>query len=509
MRVPRDRALATVLVVWVMARIAYVVAGVSFDAEPITNASQFIDRGLLEHDLWRSVWNLHSQPPLFNVVLGLVLRLPFDPGHSFGVLFRVMGMAIAVVLYSLLVGVGVTRRGAAVLTILFTCTPPAVLYENYLFYPLPVALLVSASTLALLRFLRGGRIGAGLGFGASVAALALTRSTYHLVWVAGAALFVVLASRGRMPGKTVAIALLPLSLVVGLYVKNLVVFDSFTASTWLGMNLAHMTIDQEEDEELAEMVGDGTLSEQALVSAFGPLSMHADDDTVARGVPVLDRETAHEGRPNYNNLRYIAISERYLDDSIAYVKARPGEYAESVAAALRYSLLPSSDYPFVDRNRVHVHGLDRVAWAGIGMQPRAFDDRAALATPKRDAPSWTQVSWTVALAYLATVVVAPVVWARRLRALRGSRARDAPSGNGAPDSAATLAMLYACGTVAFVFLSGIMLEIGENNRFRFETDPLALVVTAALVSGLLAGRRRRQGDRDAGSHAAAEPAGAS
>jgi len=335
--------------------------------------------------------------------------------------------------------------------------------------------------------------------------LALTRSTYHLIWVLGAALFVALACRRRIPARRLALVLLPLVLVPGLYVKNLVVFGRFTGSTWLGMNLAHITLDQADDEDLRALVADGTLSRRALIPSFGPLSTYPDDGSPPDGVAVLDQEIAQGGLPNFNNRRYMAISDRYLEDSLAYMRARPGEYARAVGAALRFALLPASDYPFVDRNRAHVHGLDTFASAALGLQARPFDDRVAILYPERLAPSWLQVSWTAALAYLATIAVGPIVWLARLARLRrrgvvGQQDRPGAvdldgidgAGSSAPalDRAALLTLLFAGATVAFASLSGVLLEIGENNRFRFETDPLVLAATTALVVHAASALRR-------------------
>jgi len=335
--------------------------------------------------------------------------------------------------------------------------------------------------------------------------LALTRSTYHLVWVLGAALFVALACRSRIPARRLAVVLLPLVLVPGLYVKNLVLFGTFTGSTWLGMNLAHITLNQAGDEDLRALVADGTLPRRVLIPPFSPLSRYRDDGLPPDGVAVLDQETAQGGLPNFNNRRYIEISDRYLADSLAYLRVRPGEYASAVGAALRFALLPASDYPFVDRNRAQVHGLDRFASAALGLQVRPFDDRVAILYPERLAPSWLQVSWTAALAYLATIAVGPIAWLAQLARLRrrgvgGQQDRPGAvdldgidgAGRAAPalDRAALLTLLFVGATVAFASLSGVLLEIGENNRFRFETDPLVLVATTTLVVHAAAARRR-------------------
>jgi hypothetical protein len=49
-----------------------------------------------------------------------------------------------------------------------------------------------------------------------------------------------------------------------------------------------------------------------------------------------------------------------------------------------------------------------------------------------------------------------------------------------------------CFNIAYVALVGNLFELGENNRFRFETDPLSPCLPGLFVEHtLLAGRRRR------------------
>jgi hypothetical protein len=60
---------------FVISRIAYYRAGVRFDLSPLFGYWQYVDLDLLRHDLVRSVYYLHSQPPLFNLYLGLVVKV--------------------------------------------------------------------------------------------------------------------------------------------------------------------------------------------------------------------------------------------------------------------------------------------------------------------------------------------------------------------------------------------------------------------------------------------------
>ena len=71
-------ALLVVVSVFAVSRLAAWAAGVRFDASILTWYWQFLDVELLRHDLARSLWYLHAQPPLFNLFLGSVLKLAPD-----------------------------------------------------------------------------------------------------------------------------------------------------------------------------------------------------------------------------------------------------------------------------------------------------------------------------------------------------------------------------------------------------------------------------------------------
>ena len=61
--------------VFAVSRVAARLAGVTFDTSPLTRFWQIADTNLLHHHLLQTLWNLHSQPPLFNLWLGINLKL--------------------------------------------------------------------------------------------------------------------------------------------------------------------------------------------------------------------------------------------------------------------------------------------------------------------------------------------------------------------------------------------------------------------------------------------------
>jgi hypothetical protein len=93
--------------------------------------------------------------------------------------------------------------------------------------------------------------------------------------------------------------------------------------------------------------------------------------------------------------------------------------------------------------------------------------------------------WFILAAYLVAIVGGGALLWQRLRARQLRR-----------PSAVTLLFLWS--TVIYATAAGTLLEIGENNRFRFVIDPFVLVIVGLVATEWWRGRRLRRGrPRDA------------
>ena len=61
--------------IFVVMQVAVVGAGVAFETGPLQSQLQNIDPELLRHHLAQSLWYLHGQPPLWNAIVGLSLKI--------------------------------------------------------------------------------------------------------------------------------------------------------------------------------------------------------------------------------------------------------------------------------------------------------------------------------------------------------------------------------------------------------------------------------------------------
>jgi hypothetical protein len=388
--------------------------------------------------------------------------------------FLACGLAAYAGSFLLMRRLGTSAPLAFALSTWLATAPAFVAYENWLFYSLPVAALLVLAALALDRALRTGRTRDGVVFLAVLAVVCGTRSLYHLVYLLAAVALLALGwSDWR---RALAAGALPVLLVGGLYAKNAVLFGHFAASTWTGMSLAHLTTDGLGAVERRRLVEAGTLSPSSLVPAFSRAQFYPRayfDPPPATRVRALYWEQKTTGGPNYNHAAYIRISDELLHDSLWVLRHRPGLYLASLREGWRIYFRSPSALRFLGaENLGAVQPASDLFDAVFFLRWRApgSDD-----DPRAPARYW------------GLILGLPVVFGFGLAATlgRGPGRRQ--------DRSQRLLAGFLCFNIAYVALVGNSLELGENNRFRFETDPLSLCLLGlALPSGIRFLRRRAQ-----------------
>ena len=455
--------LTVILALFALSRVALYAAGVKFDASGLTWYWQYIEPSLLTDRLFESLWNLHSQPPGFNLALGLALKL--SPVHFAALIhcgYVLLGGVATVCLYLLARQLGLSNRVAAAVSILLAVAPATMLYENWLFYEYPAMSLLLLASVLLHRFAATGSRRSGAAFFLVAAVLIYVRAVFQVVW-----LIPVLVVLARVRGaRTVAIcAAAPMVLILLLYSKNLVMFGVPTTSSWLGMNLSRATVVRLPPETRNELAESGVLHGVARAGRFAPLEKYAPylPAPVRTDVPVLDVPVKASGVSNFNHLSYLIVSRELFADSLWVIRHRPLVYLRSIGVSLYTAFLPTTDY-FV----FETGNGERIAW-----YERVIDRWALLAG------RWTRgVSVTALAAYaVAALYTVLVGW----QVFRGRLALDARQ----------VTLLFLAFTAAYVMTVSVMTERGENNRMRFIVDPLVMAVVA-----VAARRRMRVGEGD-------------
>ena len=474
------RPLLVVFGLVILSRVGYHIAGIRFDASSLPWFWQFVDPALLKADLAGSLWHLHSQPPAFNALLGIVVNL--FTGHEalvFAVYYLLVGLLFTATLFLLLRELDVPETPAAVLTAIYVASPACVLYENWLFYTYPLTVLLLLSALCWQRFARQGRFLDALLLFACAALVALTWSLFHLVWLLGLVLALALF-RHRDWRKVLAAAAVPVLLVVLWYGKNLVQFGEFSGSTWFGINFSKMTNSMLTVPERRALYDIGTISAVSLVPPFGNPDKYAGvlPQPVPTGIPVLDQNMKPSGTPNFNNILFVAVSRQYGRDALRIIAAHPAAYLRGLAESYLLYFLPASAYMFLDNNAAHIRGLARLASILDGRFVYRFERSLRLTQPGRYyLQGFLNTGWLIIIAYVLVIIPGLVLLCRRTSFITHRSL-----------------LFFLWFNVVWVTIVANALEVGENNRFRFVTDPLVFVFLAALAFSWLARRRTRTTD---------------
>jgi len=452
--------LAYVITAFVLSRIACFIMGVRFDIGPLDYYWQFIDPQLLRTNLFESLYYLHSQPPLFNLFLGIVLKLL--PGHealAFHVIFLAFGLTLSISLYLLMTSLGLSGRLSSILTIIFVASPSCVLYEDFLFYTYPIATALCLSALLLHRYLKFGRFRHLAIFFALLALFVLTRSVFHPIWFL--ILTIPLIWYRRKNWKKIALAAgVPFLLCFLLYAKNAHEFGGFSGSTWFGMNFARLTTWRLPLSDRFSLIDQGKLSTLSLIKPFRKLETYQRHSHVplaeSTGIPVLDQTQKSTEAPNLNNLTYINISRQYWRDALYVLPRYPGTYIGSLFESLMIYFIPTSSYSFLKDNRQKIGVIDRaynlILCGQLQYEKEITDDRAFLNT-----------GLLTALGYLVVIVYGFVMLRQAFR----RRSMSSPY---------ALTLLFIWLNLVYVTIVGNAFELGENNRFRFVVDPFFLVL---------------------------------
>lgn len=237
-----DRHLETgAVVIYLTIMAALIAMGVEFAYR--WQGWQLIEPDLLRDRLFESILCLHAQPPLLNLWAGLALKLEAATAlphlRTLLAFQTLMGAARIVRL------VCRTRATRLVALTLIVFNPLLYVMSFLFFYPLHETFALVLIPPALTAYVRrpGARRLAALT--TPVAFLVLTRSLFHFAWgfaLIGAAM--ALARHGRRSrrvswGKWAAAALCAVLLMLW-PVKNKIMFDVFSSSSWQGYNLSRM-----------------------------------------------------------------------------------------------------------------------------------------------------------------------------------------------------------------------------------------------------------------------------
>jgi hypothetical protein len=484
---PAATPLLVIVAVFVVSRAAAYAAGMRFDDGLLHNAYQLLDVRLLRDDPLTSIYYLHSQPPLFNAFTALVVQLPDGAINTvLAITWHAAGLGTAIVIYLTMVRLGVRAPVATVMVCVYLLAPEVLLTESWFFYSQLQMLLTAITLYGLARYASTRRTLDGLLFTGGLGALVLLRSSIHVVVMV--VLVVVVWRQLRIGARQLAaIAAVPLVVVAVWSIKNVLVFDSPSNSTWIGMNLSYLARAGTTDARCRQLEERGSVSASACHVAFErPTAFERQfPHPHTYGVAATDQLYKSTGQPNFNAALYIDVAQQYLRDSLTLLR-HGGASAVTRAELAAYSVWaePGDDALQLRKVRAPVAGyadwFDRL----VLLRPVAtgWNDPARF-TARAGAFPWGDALGSISYTLLALFGLALYGGVAGWR--RGAR------NNPTLRTVCTIALVLLVYSVTI----GNALDFRENNRFRVEVAPVTLVLAAVGVE-LLLQRRSSRRERD-------------
>jgi hypothetical protein len=444
------RGLAIVSVGYFISRVVFYFIGIRFDGLYNLNSYlQFIDPPLLTHDLLASLY-YSSFPPLYNLIVGVMLKIFGESPAAFAVLHLFVGWAIGLVLFALLTDLGIGPRLAAAATLLFLIMPPVILYENWMFYTYFETLFFLLAVWSFHRFIQRPRVAWGLLLFANATALALLNARM-MFYVFIIVFFLWWAwRRGPRPprlARTTALSATPLLLVLAVMAKNCWLFGAFTVDPHFGFHMGNGFIYAAwRDPEIRALCRKDYPILLIPPTQFPPAAQLGLDAPALTGVPLLDAPARSTGFANYNSRYYLQVSQMYSSALADFISAHPLFYARFVHRAFANYWEPANEYTyFTEKNRVPLGVYDYLYSAGYPL--------------------------LLALYVVGAIYSLSAGWARRWA------------------GGAALTLAFALATIAYNMLA-IFVTLNENDRYKFTIEPLLWIMVVYALQQILNSAKR-------------------
>lgn len=418
---------------------------------------------------WSSLWHLHAQPPGFSLWGWLWLKLgsPASFPNNIQLGYVLLGMAVVAMTWRL--ALQMTRNPALALAggLWMALNPSLLLFESYLLYePLVIFLLVT-SVWSLGRGLQASR-GRWLAvFVLALNVLVLTRSLYHWVFLVGAMAFAWPLWRAIRPGRRWALLLMVVVLPGLWYAKNAAQYGFFGASSWYGLGLYKCAHKGYSYQELQDLIKAGKIHRYLEdLDCFGlPPRYYAQYGyTQTSPVPLL-------ARFDFHNINVPPMSRAYAEGARFLILNNPWRYLKAVYNSYtRFSRPPSQFEHLMPHRREYVQWEPLyAAW----MHGQGLTDEVEI---------YTYIQFGSLFFFVFPVLMTGgAVWGVAVwRRSRGG-AGEAQNEMAHEDRARAILMGYMLYACLYVCVIGCMMENGENERFRFATEPLTLVIGLTLL----------------------------
>ena len=444
-----------IITVFVASRFIVMLMGIHLDILALSAYWQYLDIETLRNHLLRGVWYDHAQPPLFNLFLGYVLKI--GGTHYillFDIILKLISLCNALLLFSIVKRLSTVYFLPMLAALFYILSPATIVFEAELFYTSLVSLFLLVSVFYLIRFTESDSWLNAFGIFFPLTLLCLTRSVYHIVWLFIIAVTLIFYYRRKASlNKMVIASLISILIVGGWYVKNKLLFGKLTASSWVGMNMARNVFHDNEVKDSSHIEAYEPFSRISVYRKF----LDPEFENKFKGLNDRDllRDVKNDSFINETEVSYIPVSELYQKASLNFIRKHPGAYAKNILQSSILFFTPGTLYSLAVEKAGRIKYYDLLYSFNLTIFAKDKKERRILLT----------------FSALPKLILYVIVFFILTRITLQTRS-------------ITPWNLFILITIGFVFVVSSFFEHYENMRFRFETEPLFLILVAQVFSRL-------------------------
>ncbi len=450
-----------ILLIFILSRLIVYLLGIHFDYSTLYSYWQYLDIATLQNQLLRGVWYDHTQPPAFNLFLGVILKLAGNE-HAAGVfacIFKLITLANTLLIYHLLKQLTGHQRIALILSLIYLLSPGTIVFENELFYTSFISFFFLISAFSLSRFTYGINWKTATGFFLPLAIICFTRSMYHVILLIIVTVFVCGANLKKQgAAKLMFVGVITVLLCGSWYLKNYLLFGKFSTSTWIGMNIARNIFHDNEITDSSRIESVEPFQEISTYKRF--LEKNLEKKYAGLNDRDLLQEMKNDTFKNEKHISFIEVSDLYMEAGKKHIKDQPVAFMKNVAQSAVIFFAPATRYSGTEAQTRKLMYYDAAYSFNLSHFVTGKQNR-------RIALTLSAIPYMLLYVFTFWVSVKEIIRRRRVGILNG----------------------FIILIIAYVFTAGSLLEHYENMRFRYELQPLFLLLLAQAIVIFLNKRR--------------------
>jgi hypothetical protein len=171
----------------------------------------------------------------------------------------------------------------------------------------------------------------------------------------------------------------------------------------------------------------------------------------------LDEEYTNTDGLNYHHLVYVEAGRYYLRDGLQALRAQPGYYLLALRQSFYIFFHSASDFDLIVGERRPIESFD--GWWNRIFYGQWVNDESSEA--RNSGISLLNLGWWIVIAFVV-VLAAGSIYLLNWRK------------NGTESQYLLIAFMFI--NIIYVTLVGNLMDVGENNRFRFVVDPFLFLL---------------------------------